>query len=196
MDLFMEPLNSEVRKWGMLCSYSCWTASWQMCELFSPYYAAWRSQEPKHHTLSSGPRWWSHANPSKKNVALGNELKNCIFRGESFQNPLRIMGLEYDNSIFLPRISHGFPFAYHVSLIVFAPFSLIWEILSWCSFHMSRSAFHHKTYTSLEYFHYLLWAMQCWKPNSTCVVTQEICSGEIILLLTLKLKYHGKLLSE
>lgn len=44
----------------------------------------------------------------------------------------------------------------------------------------------------LKYFHYLLRVMP------TCTVIQEIYfgSGEIILLLTLKLKHHGKLLSE
>lgn len=80
----------KVQKWGMLCSYRCWTASWQMCELFSPNCAAWRSQEPKHHTLSSAPRWWNHANPSEKNMALGNDLEKLHLQRrilpESFKN--------------------------------------------------------------------------------------------------------------
>lgn len=170
-----------------------------MCELFSPYYTAWCSQEPKHHTLSSAPRWWSHANPSEKNVALGNELNKFHLQRrilpESFKN--HGPGIWQFNlfTMYITWISICIP----CQLRSLVPFAFIWAILSWCSFHTSsRSAFHHKTYTSPEYFHYLLWAMQCWKPNSTCLVIQEIyfCSGEIILLLTLKLKYHGKLLSE
>lgn len=124
----------------------------------------------------------------KKIWHLATSWKNCTFRGESSKNLLRIMGLEYDNSIFLSHILHGFPFAYHVSLIILCRFPLFKTFCPDVPF----IHHHNQLYLYLEYFHYLLWVMH------TCRVIQEIyfCSGEIILLLTLKLKYHGKLLSE
>lgn len=118
----------------MLCSYRCWTASWQMCGLLSPNYAAWRSQEPKHHTLSSAPRWWSHANPSEKYVALGNKMEKLHLQRRILPESFKNHGPRIWQFNLLPCTSYGFPFAYQVSLIVLCHFPLRDFVLMFLSY--------------------------------------------------------------
>lgn len=118
MDLFMKPLNSNYKS-GECCAATDAGLCHDKCvNYFHPIiqHDAVRNQSITPWALLQDDRvMQTHL---KKMWHLAMSWINFTFRGESSQNPLRIMGLEYDNSIFLPCISHGFPFAYHVNFVV------------------------------------------------------------------------------
>lgn len=191
MDLFMKPLNSQYKS-GECCAATNAGLRHDKCvNYFHPIMQrdAVRNQSVTPWALLQDDGVMQTHLIKMWHLAMS--WKNSTFRGESSQNPFRIMGLEYDNSIFLPHISHGFPFAYHVSLIVLCHFPLFKR------FCPDVPPIGHQDHLSIT--KPIPWIFSLLAMNNAYMHSD---SGNLLLyrwnyaIVNFKLKYHGKLLSK